>query len=126
MLCPALMGRPAQAAERCPGADTTLAMRECLDRLLQRSDATLGRALAGIATEASQVPGGSFPQLWRSFAEEHLGGADPAGQLRRYQLQRRRTCQYLNSLSLQGSGFGSSVMACELNLNDTPLRQIRS
>jgi len=117
---------PASASQRCPGAETTLAMRECLDRLLQQSDRVLARELNGIASEAGGGAGASFARIWRAAAEESFGGADPALQLRRYQEQRRRICLYSNSLSLQGSGFGSFVMACELDLNDALLRQIRS
>jgi len=119
-------GIPASASQRCPGAETTLAMRECLDRLLQQSDRVLARELNGIAAEAGGGAGASFAQIWRSAAEQQFGGADPALQLRRYQEQRRRICLYSNSLSLQGSGFGSFVMACELDLNDALLRQFRS
>ena len=115
----------AQAAERCPGAETTLAISQCLARRLEASDSDLARALSGVAAQARREPGGRFLPLWRSFVATHAGGEDPAAQLRMFQTARRQLCRYTNSISLQGSGYGLFVTACELDLNDTLLRQLR-
>lgn len=121
----ALAPRSLRAAERCPGSETTLALRECLGQLLEQSDRAVAAALAGVAAEAARVPEASFRTLWRSFVEAHAGGADPEAQLRTFQQARRQLCRYVNAISLQGSGYGLFVIGCELDFNDTLLRQLR-
>lgn len=114
------------ASERCPGAETTLAIRACLERLLAQSDTSLARELGAIAAEARRAPEAGFSGLWEAFTREHAGGADPVRQLKSFQEQRRRICFYGHSIALQGSGFGLFVMECELQLNEALLRQWRS
>jgi len=116
----------ARAAERCPGAETTLALLECLGRRLVESDRRLAEALRGVETSAQREPGDAFLPLWRRFSEGLVSGSDPARQLRALQRERRQICQYVNSLSLQGSGFGVFVLSCELDLNEALLQQVRN
>jgi len=118
-------GARARAAERCPGAETTLALLECLSHRLAETDRTVARALNGVAASAVREPGGSFLPLWRQFSEGLPSGGDPGRQLRAFQRERRQICQYINSMSLQGSGFGVFVLSCELDLSDALLRQLR-
>lgn len=119
-------GGGAQAADSCPGADTTLALLECLSRRLAETDQALARALNGVADSARREPGGMFLPLWQQFNEGLPSGGDPGRQLRAFQRERRQICQYMNSMSLQGSGFGVFVLSCELDLSDALLRQLRA
>ncbi|MFM7313353.1 MAG: hypothetical protein ACKO0M_09330 [Cyanobium sp.] len=116
----------AQAADRCPGAETTRALLECLDRRLADSDRHLARTLNAVAGAARREPGGTFLPIWQTFTDEYSGGQDPGRQLRAFQRQRRQICRYAHSMSLQGSGFGVFVLSCELDLNDALLQQFRS
>jgi len=119
------MPGPAPAAERCPGAETTLALLECLSRRLEQSDRALAKVLNGVAASARQEPEGGFLPLWQQFSETLLSGGDPTRQLRAFQRERRQICQYINSMSLRGSGFGVFVLSCELDLSDALLQQLR-
>lgn len=116
----------ALAADRCPGDVTTLALRECLGRKLVETDRALAGALNGVAASARREPGGTFLPLWQQFSEGLLSGGDPGRQLRAFQRERRQICQYINSMSLQGSGFGVFVLSCELDLSDALLLQLRN
>lgn len=126
LLAPGPMAGPAEAADRCPGAETTLALLECLSRRLEETDRVLAKRLNGVAASARQEPGGSFLPLWQRFSEGLLSGGDPGRQLRAFQRERRQICQYVNSMSLQGSGFGVFVLSCELDLSDAVLQQFRN
>ena len=55
-----------------------------------------------------------------------VSGSDPRRQLRAFQRERRQICQYINSMSLRGSGFGVFVLSCELDLSEALLKQIRN
>ena len=117
----------ARAADRCPGAETTLALLECLGRRLQEADRALATTLEGVATSARQeLTDETFLPLWQRFSEGLLSGSDPTRQLRAFQRERRQICRYINSMSLRGSGFGVFVLSCELDLSDALLKQIRN
>lgn len=116
---------PAAAAERCAGAQTTLALRECLGRLLEQSDRSLERELVGVAEAIKRYPSDPTARIWPAFASRQFGTADPGVRLKAFQSERLRICQYVNGLSLQGSGFGAFVMSCELDINEALLRQFR-
>lgn len=116
---------PAAASERCAGAVTTLALRECLGRLLEQSDRSLERELVGVAEAIKRYPSDPTASVWPSFATRQFGTADPGIRLKAFQRERLRICQYVNALSLQGSGFGLFVMTCELDINEALLRQFR-
>lgn len=128
LLLATIVGSPAARAEdRCPGADTTLALLECLGRRLQETDQALARSLDGVAASARQDPSdATFQTLWQRFSEGLLSGSDPRRQLRAFQRERRQICQYILSMSLRGSGFGVFVLSCELDLSEALLRQIRN
>ena len=118
---------PAQATGRCPGADTTLALPECLGRRLEETDRALATSLDGVAASARRDPSDeTFAALWQRFSEGLLSGSDPRRQLRAFQRERRQICQYILSMSLRGSGFGVFVLSCELDLSEALLRQIRN
>ena len=121
-----LTPRSAEAADRCPGAETTLALLECLGRRLEQTDRALANTLNGVAASAHREPGGTFLPLWQQFSEGLISGGDPARQLRAFQRERRQICQYINAMSLQGSGFGVFVLSCELDLSDAILQQLRN
>ncbi|MFM7268129.1 MAG: hypothetical protein ACKOZT_06020 [Cyanobium sp.] len=116
---------PAAASERCAGAQTTLAIKECLGRLLEQSDRSLERELLGVAEAIRRYSSDPIASVWPSFATRQFGTADPSVRLKAFQRERLRTCQYVNALSLQGSGFGLFVMTCELDINEALLRQFR-
>ena len=117
----------ALAADRCPGAETTLALLECLGQRLQEADKALATTLEGVAASAGQeLTDATFLPLWQRFSEGLLSGSDPTRQLRAFQRERRQICRYINSMSLRGSGFGVFVLSCELDLSDALLKQIRN
>lgn len=114
-----------RAADRCPGAETTLAILECLGRRLEAVDSSLATALNAVAAEARRDNGEAFEETWRRFSAGLESGGDPARQLRAFQRQRRQICQYLNAMSLQGSGFGVFVLSCECDMTEALLQQFR-
>lgn len=117
----------AQASERCPGAETTMALLECLGRRLQDADRALATTLNGVAAAArGEMSDPPFLPLWQRFSEGLPSGPDPARQLRAFQRERRQICQYINGMALQGSGFGVFVLSCELDLSDALLKQLRN
>ena len=120
-------GAPARAADRCPGAETTLALLACLGRRLQESDRALATLLDGVAAAArSELEDATFLPVWQRFSDDLLSGSDPRRQLRAFQRERRQICRYINSMSLRGSGFGVFVLSCELDLSEALLKQIRN
>ena len=117
----------ARAGERCRGAETTLALLECLDRRLQESDRTLATTLDGVAAAARrEAADPAFLERWQRFGTILPQGPDPGRQLRAFQRERRQICRYINAAALQGSGFGVFVLSCELDLSEALLRQLRN
>ena len=74
--------------------------------------------------EERELRRGAAVQTAQQAADDRPGhGRVQAGA---FQRERRQICQYINAMSLQGSGFGVFVLSCELDLSDALLQQLRN
>ena len=119
-------GLPAQADQSsCAEAKTTVEMSLCIAKVLEQKDRELAIAMQQVAIDASNSPGGQFPRIWKeSLKDLYKTSADPEDQLSAVQQARRNACVYLNSLSIQGTGFGIFVSNCEIRMTDALMQSL--
>lgn len=113
------------ASQPCAEASTNLEVRACLAQRVVEIDRQLITALQRVQRQAMAEPSAAFRSGWSELLDSQAGGSDPAGQLQRFQNERRRICLYAQSISFQGSGYGGFVSSCELALTQTLLQQLR-
>lgn len=122
----AFSGLPARAVQStCAEAKTTVEMSLCIAKVLEQKDRKLAIAMQQVATDASSAVGGQFPRIWKSSLNDlYKTSADPEEQLAAFQQARRNACVYLNSLSIQGTGFGIVVSNCEIRMTDALMQSL--
>lgn len=121
-----LAGGSVQAqSQPCANANSTVEMSLCIAKVLEQKDRELAVAMQKVASDASEMPGGQFPTLWK----DNLTGffktsADPEDQLAAFQQARRNACVYMNSIAFQGTGFGIFVSNCEIRMTDALMESL--
>ena len=123
MLCSA----PAAHAQAgpCPDVMSTVERTLCIGRVLEQKDKQLSIAMQKVAADAAAVPGGQFPTIWKdSLTGFFKTSADPEDQVAAFQQARRNACVFMNSLAVQGTGFGIFVSNCEIRLTDALLQSL--
>ncbi|MFZ9536117.1 MAG: lysozyme inhibitor LprI family protein [Vulcanococcus sp.] len=109
----------------CANANSTVEMTLCVGKALEAKDRELSIAMQKVATDAAAVPGGQFPTIWKdSLTGFFKTSADPEEQIAAFQQARRNACVYMNSLSVQGTGFGIFVSNCEIRMTDALLQSL--
>ncbi len=117
---------PAPATQLCPDAFSTVAQTRCLETALKASDRQLDQALTRVAQEARQVPGATYKTLWReSLTNFYRTSTDPLMQEEAFRANRRAVCADAMSVGFQGTGYGSSILRCELALTLTLLDKLK-
>ncbi len=124
---PSLIGSAFARAQTlaCPDALSTVEMSLCVGKLLEQKDKQLSIAMQKVAADAAAVPGGQFPTIWKdSLTGFFKTSADPEDQVAAFQQARRNACVFMNSLAVQGTGFGIFVSNCEIRLTDALLQSL--
>jgi hypothetical protein len=117
----------AQAAEMGTSSESTVAETRCVREALLAMDRDPEKALARVASEASQVPSETFQALWRdNLTYFDQMSADPKEEVKAFRAERRKVSANARSVSFQGTGYGIDTTRCELELTLSPLEQLRS
>ena len=117
---------PAQANPiDCSQAFSTVELSVCTRADLERKDAQLKQAMQAVARDAADTPGGTFRPIWTdSLTGFFKTTTDPLKQFEAFRAARQNACIYMNSLALQGTGFGIFVANCEIKLTDVLLEKL--
>jgi uncharacterized protein YecT (DUF1311 family) len=117
---------PAQADPiDCSQAFSTVELSVCTRANLERKDAELKQAMQAVAKDAAEMPGGTFLPIWTDSLTGFFNTTtDPLKQFEAFKAARATACVYMNSLALQGTGFGIFVANCEIKLTDVLLEKL--
>ena len=117
---------PAQANPiDCSQAFSTVELSVCTRANLERKDAELKQAMQAVARDAAEMPGGTFLPIWTDSLTGFFNTTtDPLKQFEAFKAARATACVYMNSLALQGTGFGIFVANCEIKLTDVLLERL--
>ena len=117
---------PAQANPiDCSQAFSTVELSVCTRANLERKDAELKQAMQAVAKDAAEMPGGTFLPIWTDSLTGFFNTTtDPLKQFEAFKTARQTACVYMNSLALQGTGFGIFVANCEIKLTDVLLEKL--
>jgi uncharacterized protein YecT (DUF1311 family) len=117
---------PAQANPiDCSQAFSTVELSVCTRANLERKDVQLKQAMQAVANDAADMPGGTFLPIWTDSLTGFFNTTtDPLKQFEAFKTARQTACVYMNSLALQGSGFGIFVANCEIKLTDVLLEKL--
>jgi uncharacterized protein YecT (DUF1311 family) len=117
---------PAQANPiDCSQAFSTVELSVCTRANLERKDAELKQAMQAVAKDAAEMPGGTFLPIWTDSLTGFFNTTtDPLKQFEAFKAARQNACVYMNSLALQGTGFGIFVANCEIKLTDVLLEKL--
>ena len=117
---------PAQANPiDCSQAFSTVELSVCTRANLERKDVQLKQAMQAVATDAADMPGGTFLPIWTDSLTGFFNTTtDPLKQFEAFKAARATACVYMNSVALQGTGFGIFVANCEIKLTDVLLEKL--
>ncbi len=117
---------PAQADPiDCSQAFSTVELSVCTRANLERKDAELKQAMQAVARDAADMQGGTFLPIWTDSLTGFFNTTtDPLKQFEAFKAARATACVYMNSLALQGTGFGIFVANCEIKLTDVLLEKL--
>jgi uncharacterized protein YecT (DUF1311 family) len=117
---------PAQANPiDCSQAFSTVELSVCTRANLERKDVQLKQAMQAVARDAAEMPGGTFLPIWTDSLTGFFNTTtDPLKQFEAFKTARQNACVYVNSLALQGTGFGIFVANCEIKLTDVLLEKL--
>jgi len=117
---------PAQANPiDCSQAFSTVELSVCTRANLERKDAELKQAMQAVAKDAAEMPGGTFLPIWTDSLTGFFNTTtDPLKQFEAFTAARSTACVYMNSLALQGTGFGIFVANCEIKLTEVLLEKL--
>ncbi|WP_398325159.1 hypothetical protein [Vulcanococcus sp.] len=117
---------PAQANPiDCSQAFSTVELSVCTRANLERKDVQLKQAMQAVARDAAEMPGGTFLPIWTDSLTGFFNTTtDPLKQFEAFKAARATACVYMNSLALQGTGFGIFVANCEIKLTDVLLEKL--
>jgi hypothetical protein len=116
-----MMANPVSVSHRCDEAGSTGLTYECLQNELKKLDDQLKELLHKVPATASELPQ-QFRNLWMEHLEREGLNRSNVSQLMEFQKARRTYCLYVNSIAFQGTGYGSMVLKCEIELTQSALK----
>ncbi len=124
LMCTTAIANPASPPSQCESAGSTGLTYQCFQKELEVLDTHLKQLLHSVPTSIADVPSQEFRDLWAEHVErEHLDASDVT-QLTNFQQARHAYCSYVNSMAFQGTGYGSFVLKCEIELTQAALNQV--
>ncbi|MGK7931753.1 MAG: lysozyme inhibitor LprI family protein [Microcystaceae cyanobacterium] len=115
------MANPVLASHPCDDAGSTGLTYQCLQNELKQLDDKLKELLNKVPATASELPQ-QFRDLWMEHLEGESLNRSNVSQLMEFQKARRNYCLYVNSIAFQGTGYGSMVLKCEIELTQSALK----
>lgn len=108
----------------CSQAFSTVELSVCAREELERKDQQLKQAMQQLAADAAAIPG-NFAAIWSdSLTDFFKTSTDPLQQYEAFRAARSNACVYMNSLSVQGTGFGIFTANCEIKLTNVLLEKL--
>lgn len=117
-----MMANPVSSSLRCEDAGSTRLIYECLQNELKKLDDQLKTLLHRVPATAADVPSQQFRNLWAEHLEREGLNSSNVSQLMDFQKARRAYCLYVNSIAFQGTGYGSMVLKCEIEITQAALK----
>jgi hypothetical protein len=117
-----MMANPVSSSVRCEDAGSTGMTYECYQNELKKLDDQLKILLNRVPATAADVPSQEFRDLWMEHLEREGLNRSNVSQLIDFQKARRAYCLYINSIAFQGTGYGSMVLKCEIEITKAALQ----
>lgn len=122
---PSTPEQPATEGHPCANTMSTVETSDCVGRLLERTDADLLQAMQLIKTKVDQEPSDTFAESWSDQLTSFFKiSTNPDQQFEAFRKARRQACIYMNSMTLQGTGFGIFVANCKIDMSKVLLRRL--
>jgi uncharacterized protein YecT (DUF1311 family) len=117
-----ILSKPSLAEIDCNQAGSTGLTYQCFQKQLQALDDQLNKLLNQVPTMAATAPTQQYRDLWMEHLENNKLDRSNVSQLMAFQKARRDYCLYVNSIAFQGTGYGSIVLQCEIELTKAALK----
>ena len=117
-----MMANPVSSSLRCEDAGSTGLTYKCFQNELRKLDDRLKTLLQRVPATAADVPSQQFRDLWMEHLEREGLNPSEVSQLMDFQKARRAYCLYINSIAFQGTGYGSMVLKCEIEITKAALQ----
>jgi hypothetical protein len=117
-----IMANPVSSSLRCEDAGSTGLIYECFQKELKKLDDQLKELLHSVRATVADVPSQEFRDLWIEHLEQEDLNPSNVSQLMAFQEARRAYCLYVNSIAFQGTGYGSMVLKCEIQITKSALQ----
>lgn len=122
LFSPSAMANPTSSTSQCEDAGSTGLTYQCFKKELEALDMKLKELLHSVPATAADVPSQQFRDLWMEHLENEGVNLSEVSQLRDFQQARHAYCSYVNSMAFQGTGYGSLVLKCEIELTQAALK----
>lgn len=116
------MANPTSFTSKCEQAGSTGLTYQCFKKELEILDMKLKELLNSVPAMAADVPSQQFRDLWMEHLENEEIDRSNVTQLINFQQARHTYCSYINSMAFQGTGYGSIVLKCEMELTQAALK----
>jgi uncharacterized protein YecT (DUF1311 family) len=116
------MANPASPPSQCEDAGSTGLTYQCFQKQLKALDVQLTELLHSVPATAADVPSQQFRNLWMEHLQREGLDRSNVTQLMNFQQARHAYCSYVNSIAFQGTGYGSLVLKCEIELTQAALK----
>jgi len=122
---PSLADQALKAKPRCSNTTSNVDTNLCVEEELKTTDNQLLQAMQQVEQDARSMPGGSFPSLWDKQLNEVFNiSTDPQVQFAAFRKARLNACLYMNSITMQGSGFNIFVNNCQIDMTEVLLQKL--
>ena len=116
------LSKPSLAETDCNQAGSTGLTYQCFQKQLQALDDQLKTLLNQVPATAAAAPTQQYRDLWMEHLANNNLDRSNVSQLMAFQKVRRDYCLYINSIAFQGTGYGSMVLQCEIELTKAALK----
>ncbi len=116
------LSKPSLAETDCYQAGSTGLTYQCFQKQLQALDDQLKTLLNQVPATAAAAPTQQYRDLWMEHLASNKLDRSNVSQLMAFQKARRDYCLYINSIAFQGTGYGSMVLLCEIEMTKAALK----
>ena len=116
------LSKPSLAETDCYQAGSTGLTYQCFQKQLQALDDQLKTLLNQVPATAAAAPTQQYRDLWMEHLASNKLDRSNVSQLMAFQKARRDYCLYINSIAFQGTGYGSMVLLCEIEMTKVALK----
>ena len=116
------LSKPSLAETDCYQAGSTGLTYQCFQKQLQALDDQLKTLLNQVPATAAAATTQQYRDLWMEHLASNKLDRSNVSQLMAFQKARRDYCLYINSIAFQGTGYGSMVLLCEIEMTKAALK----